>query len=423
MASYLTTATIGEFDVKLRKADGHQVLDAIDPDLLKRAEAADRRAGSRDPASASPSTSGCCARSTSPPAARELSFWVQRDTEPNWDFFFVEAHTPGADDWTTLPDLNDHTPRSTGVRCAGLSRLHPFLAHYLTPELPTVAGPEGTTGVWRAAAAQRRRRAVGGRPHAVCRETVEVALSYASDDDLPVQRRRRRRHRRAGRPGPTSFEHDGPLDGWTSRARRAGSTPNTATGPSAPRPTRGRARPATSRGRRSRASPRSSLPRRRLRALSVLGRRRDRRRPAARLRAREPDAPDLLARVLRGSRRRRGRHRGRPRARPPVDGRLLAVAQLAAHLAQRGLRDLHRVAVERARGPRHGAGDFDGATPRSRPTTLLAPDDRRPGPTHLFDAAGLQPRRDDPARAAARIGDDAFFRLLKQWVRATPAAT
>ena len=28
-------------------------------------------------------------------AGGRVSFWVQRDTEPNWDFFFVEAHTVG----------------------------------------------------------------------------------------------------------------------------------------------------------------------------------------------------------------------------------------------------------------------------------------------------------------------------------------
>ena len=43
-----------------------------------------------------------------------LSFWVKRDTEPNWDFFFVEAHTVGVDDWTTLPDVNGHS--SPGYR-------------------------------------------------------------------------------------------------------------------------------------------------------------------------------------------------------------------------------------------------------------------------------------------------------------------
>jgi len=38
-----------------------------------------------------------------------LSFWTSYNTEQDWDFVFVEAHTVGQDDWTTLPDLNGHT--------------------------------------------------------------------------------------------------------------------------------------------------------------------------------------------------------------------------------------------------------------------------------------------------------------------------
>ena len=28
------------------------------------------------------------------------------NTEEDWDYVFVEAHTVGQDDWTTLPDAN-----------------------------------------------------------------------------------------------------------------------------------------------------------------------------------------------------------------------------------------------------------------------------------------------------------------------------
>jgi hypothetical protein len=56
-----------------------------------------------------------------------LSFWISRDTEQDWDYVFVEAHTVGQDDWTTLPDANGHparardrmTPTSRAVRQAG----------------------------------------------------------------------------------------------------------------------------------------------------------------------------------------------------------------------------------------------------------------------------------------------------------------
>ena len=43
---------------------------------------------------------------TVPPGGATLSFWTSYDTEPAWDHLFVEAHTPGQEDWTTLPDAN-----------------------------------------------------------------------------------------------------------------------------------------------------------------------------------------------------------------------------------------------------------------------------------------------------------------------------
>ena len=44
-----------------------------------------------------------------PAGGASMSFWTSYDTEANWDFVFVEAHTVGQDDWTTLPDANGHT--------------------------------------------------------------------------------------------------------------------------------------------------------------------------------------------------------------------------------------------------------------------------------------------------------------------------
>ena len=45
-----------------------------------------------------------------------LSFKVSYDTEAGFDYVFVEAHTVGADDWTTLPDTNGNTDTDTGHR-------------------------------------------------------------------------------------------------------------------------------------------------------------------------------------------------------------------------------------------------------------------------------------------------------------------
>ena len=64
-------------------------------------------------------------------AAATLSFWTSYNTEPDWDFMFVEAHELGEDNWTTLPDTTG-TRASDRARAArqGWHELHPFLEHY-----------------------------------------------------------------------------------------------------------------------------------------------------------------------------------------------------------------------------------------------------------------------------------------------------
>src|SRR3954451_9373930 len=117
MASYLTTADIGEFDVHAYKRDGIRYWDAIDPDLMPRVAP---RTGTQFAISQAANTSyKRLARTISVPAGgAQLSFWVNRDPETNWDFMFVEAHRAGpGDEWTTLPDLNGHTSQDTGFSC------------------------------------------------------------------------------------------------------------------------------------------------------------------------------------------------------------------------------------------------------------------------------------------------------------------
>ena len=46
---------------------------------------------------------------TVPAGGGTLDFWTSFDTEVDWDYVFVEARTPGGDDWTTLPDINGNT--------------------------------------------------------------------------------------------------------------------------------------------------------------------------------------------------------------------------------------------------------------------------------------------------------------------------
>ena len=160
-----------------------------------------------------------------------LSFWISRDTEPDWDYMFVEAHTVGQDDWTTLPDANGHTSQSTGpndpdlASCpAGWQELHPWLAHYQTFDGSGACTPTGTSGEWNAASG----RSTGWEQWSMdlsryAGKQVEVSISYASDwsvqglgafvDDTTVS---------TGES--TSFE-DG-LGGWTVSGPPAGSAPN-----------------------------------------------------------------------------------------------------------------------------------------------------------------------------------------------------
>src|SRR4051812_828425 len=128
MASYLTTATIGEFDVTAYRRDGIRYWDAVDPDLFHRPKP---HTGSQYALSQAASGSyKRLARTLSVPAGGgQLSFWIDRDTEFQWDYVFVEAHRPGTDEWTTLPDLNGHTSSATGNDC---TFTHPFLEHYMT---------------------------------------------------------------------------------------------------------------------------------------------------------------------------------------------------------------------------------------------------------------------------------------------------
>ena len=162
-----------------------------------------------------------------PAGGATLSFWITRDTEPNWDFVFVEAHTPGQDDWTTLPDANGHTTQDSGFSCPYWHSIHPFLAHYQTDNGNGCA-PSGTSGAWWAATG----KSAGYEQWSVdlgawAGKNVEVSISYASDDivqysgafvdDIVV----------STGAGSTSFEADGDvMDGWAALDAPAGSPPN-----------------------------------------------------------------------------------------------------------------------------------------------------------------------------------------------------
>ena len=68
---------------------------------------------------------------TVPAGGGTMSFFTSYDTEPNWDFVFVEVHDVDADTWQTMPDANGHTNSVTGDSCAeGWHELHPWLIQY-----------------------------------------------------------------------------------------------------------------------------------------------------------------------------------------------------------------------------------------------------------------------------------------------------
>lgn len=230
MASYLTTATIGQFDLRAYQRDGIKYWDAFDPDLFD--ETAPRTgsqyAVSQRVATAEPSYKRLTRTITVPTAGADLSFWIARDTEPNWDFAFVEARTAGQDDWTTLRDLNGHTSQDTGFVCPFWLGLHPFLEHYQTAQPDDSCTATGTSGSWWAASG----RSEGYEQwkvdlSAYAGKDAEVSITYASDDlvqlpgvfvdDVVV----------STGAGTTSFEADAdPFDGWTVTGPPTGSAAN-----------------------------------------------------------------------------------------------------------------------------------------------------------------------------------------------------
>jgi hypothetical protein len=168
----------------------------------------------------------------------DLSFRVSYDTEPSWDHLFVEAHTVGQDDWTTLPDVNGHTSddMSNHQSCPQIpiTEMHPFMSHYVTYDGPAGGSPDatctnqGTTGHWNAATGNS-----GGFQDwkldlsAYAGNRVEVSITYVSDpavqglgvflDDAKVTAD-------GATLDETSFE-DG-LGGWTVPGAPAGGPGN-----------------------------------------------------------------------------------------------------------------------------------------------------------------------------------------------------
>ena len=164
-----------------------------------------------------------------PAAGGSMTFWTSYDTEADWDHLFVEARTPGGNDWTTLPDANGHTTQATGESCkqensGGWRTLHPHLDHYQTQTGASTCAPTGTTGAWNAASGNS-----GGWQEwsinlsAYAGKTVEISIAYASDwatqgigvflDDITL-------------PDGTSTSFEAGLDGWAIAGPPEGTASN-----------------------------------------------------------------------------------------------------------------------------------------------------------------------------------------------------
>ncbi|MEV5353081.1 M14 family zinc carboxypeptidase [Streptomyces sp. NPDC052693] len=114
------------------------------------------------------------------PTLRTQLMW---DTEPGYDNVLVEAHTAGADDWTTLPEKGGATRATVPTECEGgfYVREHPWLTHYLTRSDDGCTAT-GSTGAWNSLTGSS-----GGWQQvefdlsAYAGRTIEVAVSYVTD--------------------------------------------------------------------------------------------------------------------------------------------------------------------------------------------------------------------------------------------------
>jgi hypothetical protein len=163
--------------------------------------------------------------------AADLQFKLSYDTEPSFDYVFVEAHTVGQEDWTTLPDANGNTSDDVGASCdIDWNTVHPFLDHYQTNPVQDGGANggdctnTGSSGAWNAATGNS-----GGFRDwkidlsAYAGKQVEVSITYAQDfaadglgvflDDVKVTKD-------GTVADETSFE-DG-LGGWTAGPPPAG---------------------------------------------------------------------------------------------------------------------------------------------------------------------------------------------------------
>ncbi|MFC8872110.1 M14 family zinc carboxypeptidase [Streptomyces sp. NPDC057148] len=114
------------------------------------------------------------------PTLRTQLLW---DTEGGYDHALVEAHTTGADDWTTLPEAGGATGTAVPTECAAGFYMgeHPWLEHYLTLSDDGCTAT-GTTGQWNSLTGSSGGwRQVEFDLSAYAGKSVEVSLAYVTD--------------------------------------------------------------------------------------------------------------------------------------------------------------------------------------------------------------------------------------------------
>jgi hypothetical protein len=113
----------------------------------------------------------------------ELRLALSWDTEPGYDHAVLEAHTAGAEDWTTLPEAGGATGSAVPTECEAGFFIgeHPFLTHYLTPGVDGCTAT-GTTGVWNSfTGSSEGWQQVAFDLSAYAGTKVELSLSYITD--------------------------------------------------------------------------------------------------------------------------------------------------------------------------------------------------------------------------------------------------
>ncbi|MFE2356209.1 M14 family zinc carboxypeptidase [Streptomyces parvulus] len=114
------------------------------------------------------------------PTLRTQLLW---DTERGYDHALVEAHTTGADDWTTLPEAGGATGTAVPAECGAGFYVgeHPWLEHYLTLSDDGCAAT-GTTGQWNSlTGASGGWRQVEFDLSAYAGKSVELSIAYVTD--------------------------------------------------------------------------------------------------------------------------------------------------------------------------------------------------------------------------------------------------